>query len=101
MLADTKLRNLKPQGKLGSKQRIVVDARGIVLVITVTGANRHNSMASESTFDAIPAVAGLNGQPCKRPGKLHADKGYDFAPLPALVEQAWHQGPYRAARRRT
>jgi hypothetical protein len=36
-------------------------------------------MAFESTLDAIPAVAGLNGQPRKRPGKLHADKGYDFA----------------------
>ncbi len=36
-------------------------------------------MAFEATLDAIPAVPGLNGQPRKRPTKLHADKGYDFA----------------------
>lgn len=67
------------RGKLGSKRYIVVDTRGIPLVITVTGANRHDSMAFESTLDAIPAVSALNGQPRKRPGKLHADEGYDFA----------------------
>ncbi|WP_092006656.1 IS5 family transposase, partial [Paraburkholderia lycopersici] len=65
--------------KLGSKRHIVVDARGVPLAITVTGANRHDSMAFERTLDAIPAIPGLNGQPRKRPGKLHTDKGYDFA----------------------
>ncbi len=33
-------------------------------------------MAFEPTLDAIPAVWGLNGQPR---GKLHANKGFDFA----------------------
>lgn len=32
-----------------------------------------------STLDAISAVSGLNGQRRNHPGKLHADKGYDFA----------------------
>ncbi len=36
-------------------------------------------MAFERTLDAIAAVPGLTGQPRKRPGKLHADKDYDFA----------------------
>jgi IS5 family transposase len=36
-------------------------------------------MAFEPTLDAIPVVSGLNGPPRKRPDKLHADKGYDFA----------------------
>lgn len=36
-------------------------------------------MAFKPTLNAIPAVPGLNGQPRKRPDKLHADKGYDFA----------------------
>jgi IS5 family transposase len=49
------------------------------LAITVTGANRHDSMAFESTLDAIPSVPGLDGRPRKRPGNLHADKGYDYA----------------------
>ncbi|NVE26155.1 IS5 family transposase [Burkholderia glumae] len=70
--------NPTDRGKLGSKRHIVVDARGIPLAVTITGANRHDSMAFESTLDAIPAVPGLNGPPRKRPSKLHADKGYDF-----------------------
>jgi hypothetical protein len=36
-------------------------------------------MAFEPTLDAIPAVSGLNGQPCKCSGKLRAEKGYEFA----------------------
>jgi len=66
-------------GKLGSKRHIVVDARGIHLAITVTSANCHDSVAFETTLDAIPAVSGLSGRPRRRPGKLNADKGYDFA----------------------
>lgn len=71
--------NPTDRGKLGSKRHIVVDARGVPLAITVTGANRHDSIAFESTLDAIPAVPGLDRRPRKRPGKLHADKGYDYA----------------------
>ena len=49
------------------------------LAITVTGAKRHDQVAFEKTLDAIPAVPGLGGRPRKRPAKLHADKGYDYA----------------------
>ncbi|EON14950.1 Ttransposase IS1421 [Pandoraea sp. SD6-2] len=49
------------------------------LAVTVTGANRHDSMVFEALIDAIPGVPGLNGRPQCRPDKLHADKGYDFA----------------------
>ena len=31
------------------------------------------------TLDAIPPVRGRRGRPRRRPGKLHADKGYDYA----------------------
>ena len=55
-----------------------VDAQGIPLALTVTGANRHDSMAFEATLDALVPVPGLRGRPRKRPDKLHADKGYDF-----------------------
>jgi IS5 family transposase len=45
-------------------------------------------MAFESTLDAIPAVSGLNGQPRKRPRKLHADKkGCDFARCRRYLKQ--------------
>ena len=71
--------NPTDRGKLGSKRHIVVDAVGIALAVTVTGANRHDSMAFESTLNAIPAVLGLECRLRKRPDKLHADKGYDYA----------------------
>jgi IS5 family transposase len=79
--------NPTDRGKLGSKRHIVVDARGIPLAVTVTGANRHDSIAFERTVDAIPSVSGLNGQPRKRPSKLHADKGYDFARCRRYLKQ--------------
>jgi transposase len=70
--------NPTDRGKLGSKRHLVVDARGIPLVILVSGANRHDSMMFEKCMDAIPAIAGLPGRARKRPAKLHADKGYDY-----------------------
>lgn len=45
----------------------------------VTGANRHDSVVFEQLVDALPDVRGKRGRPRHRPGKLHADKGYDFA----------------------
>ena len=36
-------------------------------------------MMFETCVDAIPAVKGLKGRPRRRPYKLHADKGYDYA----------------------
>ena len=47
--------------------------------MTLSGANRHDSMALADTLDAIPPVrSGKRGRPRRRPGKLHADKSYDF-----------------------
>jgi IS5 family transposase len=48
------------------------------------GANRHDSIAFESTLDAVPAVPGLDGRPRKRPGKLHADKRLRLSTMPTL-----------------
>jgi transposase len=79
--------NPTDRGKLESKRHLVVDARGVPLAITVTGANRHDSMAFERTLDTIPAVPGLSGSPRKRPSTLHADKGYDFARCRRYLKQ--------------
>ena len=61
--------NPTDRGKLGSKRHIVVDARGIPLVILVRGANRHHSKMFERCADAIPAIAGLGGCLRIRPSK--------------------------------
>ena len=45
----------------------------------ITGANRHDSVVFEDLIDALPAVAGKRGRHRRLPGKLHADKGYDYA----------------------
>jgi IS5 family transposase len=47
-----------------------------------TAANVHDSKMLEEAVDAIRPVSGPRGRPGrprKRPGKLHADKGYDFS----------------------
>ena len=46
--------------------------------MSVTGANRHDSIAFDSLVDAMPAIGGLRGRPRKWPDKLHADKAYDY-----------------------
>ncbi len=53
--------NPTARGKLGSKRHIIVDRRGVPLAWSITGANRHDSMAFEALVEAIPAVPGLPG----------------------------------------
>jgi transposase len=56
----------------------VVDRGGIPLATLLTGANRHDSVVFEQLLDAIPPIKQANGRRRKRPGKGHADKGYDI-----------------------
>ena len=60
----------------------MVDGGGVPLAVRHTAANVHDSKMLEETVDAIRPVSGPRsrpGRPRKRPGKLHADKGYDFS----------------------
>lgn len=70
--------NPTDRGKPGTKRHLVVDGRGTPLGVTLSGANRHDSMALADTLDAIPPIrSGKQGRPRRRPEKLHADKAYD------------------------
>lgn len=40
-------------------------------------ANRHDSIGFEGMVDAVPGIRTPAGRRRRRPGKLHADKGYD------------------------
>ncbi|WP_196305781.1 IS5 family transposase [Variovorax paradoxus] len=71
--------NPTDRGKLGSKRHLITDRQGIPLIFCVTGANRHDSVVFEELVGALPAVGGKRGRPRRRPGKLRADKGYDYA----------------------
>lgn len=55
----------------------MVDRAGTPLGLTLSGANRHDSVMLAPTLDAVPGVQGRRGRPRRRPDKLHADKAYD------------------------
>ena len=67
------------RGKPGCKRHLVTDRNGVPLGLFLSPANLHDSMGMVPTLDAIPPVRGRRGRPRRRPGKLHADKGYDYA----------------------
>jgi transposase len=50
----------------------------VPLAVALTGANVHDSKVLVELVDSIVPVRGKRGRPRKRPGKLRADKGYDF-----------------------
>jgi IS5 family transposase len=55
----------------------VVDAGGTPLGLSLSGADRHDSVMLAPTLDAAPGVRRGRGRPRRRPDKLHADKAYD------------------------
>jgi transposase len=55
----------------------VVDRTGTPLGLSLSGANRHDSLMLAPTLDAVPPVRHGPGRPRRRPAKLHADKAYD------------------------
>jgi transposase len=49
--------------------------------VCLSAASTHDSMLLEVMVDAVAPVKGPRGRPgrpCKRPAKLHLDKGYDY-----------------------
>jgi IS5 family transposase len=70
--------NPTDRGKPGSKRHVLVDAGGVPLALILTPANVHDSIVLEPALDAVPPIRQCRGRPRKRPGKLHADKGYDY-----------------------
>ncbi len=71
--------NPTDRGKTGSKRHLLVAADGIPLALKVSPANRHDSLLLEDLVDAMPPIRQCVGRPRRRPAKLHADKGYDYA----------------------
>jgi transposase len=71
--------NPTDRGKPGTKRHVVVDRTGTPLGISLSGANRHDSLMLAPTLDAVPPVRHGRGRPRRRPAKLHADKAYDHS----------------------
>lgn len=57
-----------------------MDAKGIPLAVTLTGANANDVTELIPLVEAIPPVQGKRGRPRRRPDKLQADRGYDSQP---------------------
>jgi transposase len=60
---------------------VLTDAAGLPLAVAVRAANTHDSLALIPLVQAIPAIRSRRGPRRRRPGKLHADKGYDYPHL--------------------
>jgi transposase len=71
----------EPRGQgppwLRSKHHLLVDATGIPLAWSLTGANRNDVTQLIPLVDAVPLVRGQKGRPRKRPERVTADRGYD------------------------
>ena len=72
--------NPTDRGKAGTKYHVLCDRNGLPLHVLATGANAHDSTMLAPLLDTNPGVrehGNRPGRPRRRPGKLHADKGYD------------------------
>jgi hypothetical protein len=61
----------------GSKDHLLVDASGLPLAWTVTGANRNDVTQLVPLIERVPPVRGKVGRPRRRPERVLADRGYD------------------------
>ena len=66
--------------KLGSKQHLITDGRGIPLAGILTEANRHAVTQRVSLVEAIPPIRGKVGRPRQRPARVQGDRAYDSEP---------------------
>ena len=70
--------NPTDRGKNGSKIHPITDRNGLPLSLGISGANVHGSQGPEPLMRGIPPLRSRRGPRRRRPGKLRADKGYDY-----------------------
>lgn len=66
---------------------MATDNHGLPLSVGASAANTHDSHGLIPLVTAIPAVRSRRGPARRRPGKLHADKGYDYPELRRWLTQ--------------
>ncbi|MEU0039939.1 IS5 family transposase [Streptomyces sp. NPDC006333] len=103
------------RGKYGSKIHLIVERTGLPLSVGISGANMHDSQGLEPLVRGIPPIRSRRGPRRRKPGKLHADKGYDYRHLRQWlqsqgivdriarrgIESSTHLGRYRWVVERT
>ncbi|MFF1836363.1 IS5 family transposase [Streptomyces sp. NPDC058231] len=80
-LTDKPHRMSVDRGKFGSKIHLITERTGLPLSVAISGANLHDSQALIPLMQGIPPIRSRRGPRRRKPGKLHADKGYDSAHL--------------------
>ncbi|RSS85676.1 IS5 family transposase [Streptomyces sp. WAC02707] len=66
------------RGKYGSKIRLITERTGLPVSVGISAANLHDSQALIPLVKGIPPIRSRRGRRRRKPGKLHADKGYDY-----------------------
>ncbi|EST33497.1 transposase IS1647 [Streptomyces niveus NCIMB 11891] len=69
------------RGKYGSKIHLITERIGQPISVGMSGANVHDSQALIPLAKGIPPIRSRRGPHRRKPGKLHADKGYDYRHL--------------------
>lgn len=72
--------NPTDRSRPGSKHHILVDANGVPISATLTGADRNDVTQLLPLVDAIPPIRGARGRALQRPKVIYADRGYDSDP---------------------
>lgn len=70
--------NPTDRGKRGSKIHLITDRSRLPLSLGISGANMHDSLGLKPLVRGDPPIRSRRGPRRRRPGKLHADKGYDY-----------------------
>ena len=65
------------RGKPGSKLHLVCDGSEVPLTAVVTAANVNDTTMFQAVVDDVPPIRTPSRRRRTRPGKVHADKGYD------------------------
>ena len=69
----------------------MVDAGGVPLAATLTGANRHDVTQLLPLVDAIPPVRGRPGAPLRKPGEVMGDRALRLRPAPHAAVGPGHR----------
>ena len=75
------------RGKYGSKIHLITERTGLPISVGISGANLHDSQALIPLVKGIPPIRSRRGPRRRKPAKLHADKGYDYAHLRRWLRQ--------------
>ena len=75
------------RGKPGTKLDLVCDGSGVPLTAVVTAANVNDTTMFQAVVDDVPPIRTPSRRRRTRPGKVHADKGYDSRANRAYLRQ--------------